>query len=117
MMEIENVLQQYCTTKERAEYMNWLNSLDIKELAMVQQLCDYCWKFGIHKGDTAEAVYPHSAMLDEKTKKWLEGQTARERLQVISDMCVDWDGHRTADRLGELINEVRAYCEEDTIVE
>ena len=48
--------------------------------------------------------------LEERTKKWLDGMTAEERLEEIAAILDDWDGYRTAKGLGGLINEVWAYA-------
>lgn len=48
--------------------------------------------------------------LADETKDWLGEMNAVEALRNIADICVDWDGYRTADGLGGLINEVWAYA-------
>lgn len=48
--------------------------------------------------------------LEERTTKWLDNMTAKERLEEIAAICDDWDGYRTAKGLGELINEIWAYA-------
>lgn len=41
---------------------------------------------------------------------WIANMTAEERLNLIAELCVDWDGYRTADGLGTLLNEIWAYA-------
>lgn len=48
--------------------------------------------------------------LEERTTKWLDNMTAKERLEEIAAILDDWDGHRTAKGLGMLINEIWAYA-------
>lgn len=70
-------------------------------------LCDAVYKIGqLNSTD----VKPAPDKLLEETKKWLDAQTPEERLEKIKDICVDWDGYRTAAGLGRLINEIWAYA-------
>jgi len=48
--------------------------------------------------------------LEERTTKWLDQMTAKERLEEIAAILDDWDGYRTAKGLAGLINEVWAYA-------
>lgn len=95
-----------------------------KETADTLQLCyDYCCV------DEENALVPQQTVLDaifllrkqelppvkpekleERTKKWLDEMTAKERLEEIAAILDDWDGYRTAKGLAELINEVWAYA-------
>ena len=45
-----------------------------------------------------------------KTKAWLDEMDAVDALGNIANICMDFDGYRTANGLGELINEVRTYA-------
>lgn len=56
------------------------------------------------------AVEPKRIDLADETKDWLGEMNAVEALRNIADICVDWDGYRTADGLGGLINEIWAYA-------
>lgn len=58
----------------------------------------------------AKAVEPKRIELEDKTKVWLDKMNAVEALGNIADICIDWDGYRTADDLGGLINEIWAYA-------
>lgn len=53
---------------------------------------------------------PEPDELPEETKAMLDKMTAEDRLKLISAICVDWDGYRTANGLGGLINEIWAYA-------
>ena len=53
---------------------------------------------------------PKRIDLQEETKAWLDEMDAVEVLGAIANICQDWDGYRTADGLGGLINEVWAYA-------
>ena len=95
-------------------------------------LCNSCWYWNhIHEGDCYDALQndalklleedeqnlpkpatysPEPSELLYETKRWLDNMTAEERLQEISVICIDWDGYRTAEGLGSLINEIWAYA-------
>lgn len=53
---------------------------------------------------------PKRVDLDDETKAWLDKMDAVDALRNIADICIDWDGYRTADGLGGLINEIWAYA-------
>lgn len=53
---------------------------------------------------------PHKIALDAEQKEWLGKMTAEERLELIREICIDWDGYRDADHLGDLLNEVWTYA-------
>lgn len=55
-------------------------------------------------------IEPHRMELGDETKEWLGKMDAVEALTNIADICIDWDGFRTANGLGELINEIWAYA-------
>ena len=58
-------------------------------------------------------IQPKPIDLEDETKVWLDKMDAVEALENIADICIDWDGYRTADGLGGLINEIWAcarYC-------
>ena len=55
-------------------------------------------------------IEPKRIDLADETKAWLDKMDAVEALENIADICIDWDGYRTADGLGELINEIWAYA-------
>lgn len=57
-----------------------------------------------------ETFSPKPDELCDETKLWLDGMTAEERLREIADICIDWDGYRTAEGLGGLLNEIWAYA-------
>ena len=55
-------------------------------------------------------IEPKCIDLADKTKAELDKMDAVDALGNIADICIDWDGYRTADGLGGLINEVWAYA-------
>lgn len=55
-------------------------------------------------------IEPQPKELEPETKAWLDKMNAVDALNNIADICVDWDGYRTADGLGGLINEIWAYA-------
>ena len=55
-------------------------------------------------------VEPKRIELADKTKSWLDKMDAVDALGNIADICIDWDGYRTANGLGGLINEIWAYA-------
>ena len=55
-------------------------------------------------------IEPKRIDLADETKAELDKMDAVDALGNIADICIDWDGYRTADGLGGLINEVWAYA-------
>ena len=55
-------------------------------------------------------VEPKRIELADETKAWLDKMDAIDALGNIADICIDWDGYRTANGLGGLINEIWAYA-------
>ena len=55
-------------------------------------------------------IEPKRIDLADDTKAWLDKMDAVDVLRNIADICMDWDGHRTANGLGALINEIWAYA-------
>lgn len=55
-------------------------------------------------------VEPKLLELEDETKAWLDEMDAVDALGNIAYICMDFDGYRTANGLGELINEVRTYA-------
>ena len=62
------------------------------------------------KAQDALTVEPKLIDLQQETKAWLDEMDAVDALGNIADICMDFDGYRTADGLGGLINEVRTYA-------
>ena len=62
------------------------------------------------KGQEQATVEPKRIELADETKAWLDKMDAVDALGNIADICIDWDGYRTADGLGGLINEIWAYA-------
>lgn len=62
------------------------------------------------KAQEPSTVEPRPEELEPETKAWLDKMNAIDTLHNIADICVDWDGYRTADGLGGLINEIWAYA-------
>lgn len=55
-------------------------------------------------------IEPKRIEIEDETKAWLDGMDAVEALGNIANICMDWDGYRTADGLGGLVNEIWAYA-------
>lgn len=55
-------------------------------------------------------IEPKQIELQDETKAWLDEMDAVDALGNIANICIDWDGYRTADDLGGLINEIWAYA-------
>jgi hypothetical protein len=55
-------------------------------------------------------IEPKRIDLPDETKAWLDKMDAVDALSNIADICMDWDGYRTANGLGGLINEIWAYA-------
>jgi len=55
-------------------------------------------------------VEPKRIDLTDETKAWLDKMDAVDALGNIADICMDWDGYRTANGLGGLVNEIWAYA-------
>ena len=55
-------------------------------------------------------IEPKRIDLEEETKAWLDKMDAVDALANIANICIDWDGYRTADGLGGLVNEIWAYA-------
>ena len=62
------------------------------------------------KAQEPATVEPKRIELVDETKAWLDKMDAVDVLGNIADICIDWDGYRTADGLGGLINEIWAYA-------
>lgn len=86
-----------------------LNLTEREEIAL-GILCNYIFNLGQRTPSAAKTVQPQKEELNEEQCRWLADMTAKQRLRLIKDICVDWDGYRTADKLGELINEIWAYA-------
>lgn len=56
------------------------------------------------------AIEPKRIDLPDETKAWLDKMDAVDALKNIADICMDWDGYRTANGLGGLVNEIWAYA-------
>lgn len=62
------------------------------------------------KAQEPATIEPKRIELANETKEWLDKMDAVDALGNIADICIDWDGYRTADGLGGLINEIWAYA-------
>ena len=62
------------------------------------------------KAQEAAKAEPKRIELADETKAWLDQMDAVDALGNIADICIDWDGYRTADSLGGLVNEIWAYA-------
>ena len=62
------------------------------------------------KAQEQATIEPKRIDLSDETKAWLNGMDAVEALGNIANICMDWDGYRTADGLGGLRNEIWAYA-------
>lgn len=73
-----------------------------------QHLCSDA--LALLKEQECATVEPKRPELSDETKEWLDKMDAVEMLSNIADICIDWDGYRTANGLGGLINEIWAYA-------
>lgn len=62
------------------------------------------------KAQEQATIEPKRIELADETKAWLDKMDAVDALENISSICLDWDGYRTANGLGGLINEIWAYA-------
>lgn len=62
------------------------------------------------KAQVETTIEPKRIDLEEETKAWLDKMDAVDALANIANICIDWDGYRTADGLGGLVNEIWAYA-------
>lgn len=69
-----------------------------------------CDALALLKKQECATVEPKRPELPNETKEWLDKMDAVEMLGNIADICIDWDGYRTANGLGGLINEIWAYA-------
>lgn len=97
----------FLTIRERVQLKDLLTSLNESEQEIVCHLCNDVYRLGQFANTN---IKPEPDKLSEETKKFLDKQTPEKRLELIKDMCVDWDGYRTAAGLGGLINEIWAYA-------
>ena len=97
----------FFTVGERQNLKELMNTLSPAAQNTISTLCSAAYKLG-QLADSE--VKPNPDELPVETKKWLDAQTPEERLETIKDICMDWDGYRTAAGLGRLINEIWAYA-------
>ena len=97
----------FFTVGERRTLEELMHTLGPDAQDTIGALCYATYRLGQYANSD---VKPAPDELSEKTKKWLDAQTAEERLTTIEDICIDWDGYRTAAGLGNLINEIWAYA-------
>ena len=95
------------TVGERQNLRELIHVLNPTSQEAIYQLCNAAYELGQF---TESDIKLEPVSLSDETKKWLDVQTAEERLELIKDMCVDWDGYRAAPNLGKLINEIWAYA-------
>ena len=62
------------------------------------------------KAQESATVEPKRLELADETKAWLDKMDAVGALSNIAAICIDWDGYRTVDGLGGLVNEIWAYA-------
>ena len=55
-------------------------------------------------------IEPCVMQLHPSIKKYLDTLSAEARLQLIADFTYDWDGYRTTNGLGYLLNQIGAYA-------
>lgn len=97
----------FFTVGERRTLKELTHTLGPDSQEAISALCSAAYKIGQFADSDVE---PDPGELPEKTKEWLDTQTPEERLETIKDICVDWDGYRTAAGLGGLVNEIWAYA-------
>lgn len=81
--------------------LEWLDCVEVSLLRDVLTLL---------KEHEKATIEPKRIDLPDETKAWLDKMDAVDALRNIADICIDWDGYRTANGLGGLINEVWAYA-------
>lgn len=97
----------FFTIGERQTLKELTHTLGPDSQEAISALCSAVYKLGQFADSDVE---PDPGELPAETKKWLDTQTPEERLETIKDICVDWDGYRTAPGLGGLVNEIWAYA-------
>ena len=100
MPDRENVINGLEREVARTD-LQWLDCVE------VELLKDALVLLKEHEKATIE---PKRIDLTDETKAWLDKMDAVDALGNIADICMDWDGYRTADGLGGLINEIWAYA-------
>jgi len=97
----------FFTIGERQTLKELTHTLGPNSQEAINALCSAAYKLG----QLADSdVKPAPSELRTETKKWLDTHTAEWRLAAIKDICIDWDGYRTAAGLGSLVNEIWAYA-------
>lgn len=105
MNEWFNRASDLLTVGERQTIKDLMNTLNPTTQEAISEMCRALYRLGnLNNTD----IKPEPNKLSEETKKWLDRKTPEKRLELIKDMCVDWDGYRTAAGLGSLINEIWA---------
>ena len=103
MTEKEKVVQKLEEVIADAVYpvrpLKFMMSLELAEDALA-----------LLKAQEQATIEPKRIDLADETKAWLDKMDAVDALGNIADICMDWDGYRTADGLGGLINEIWAYA-------
>lgn len=99
------------TKHEAVEILKEVKTLDDSMYAYSQAYND-ALEMAIEalKAQEPATVEPKRIELADETKAWLDTMDAVEALGNIADICIDWDGYRTADGLGGLVNEIWAYA-------
>lgn len=62
------------------------------------------------KAQSDGEVEPRPADLDPEVIEWLNDKSPSDAMGTIANICIDWDGYRTFDGLGLLVNEIWAYA-------
>ena len=86
------------------------NSLDEYGATLLYGIVDVILKQLPAVDAVPATIEPKRIELADETKAWLDQMDAVDALGNIADICIDWDGYRTADGLGGLINEIWAYA-------
>jgi len=107
MNEWFNRASDLLTVGERRTIKDLMNTLNPTTQEAISEMCRALYRLG-NLNDIN--LKPEPIKLPESTKKWLDRQTPEKRLELIKDICVDWDGYRTAAGLDSLINEIWAYA-------
>lgn len=101
------------TVKEAVKHlenMKWLKGYDNTTVGGVPIADIIDDIIALLKAQGVATVEPKRIELADETKAWLDKMDAVDALNNIADICIDWDGYRTADGLGGLINEIWAYA-------
>ena len=109
MVDREKVIEglKYCPVHCNPDCQCYWN--DIDDYIECQRRL-HVYAINLLEAQECATVEPKRSELSDETKAWLDKMDAVEMFSNIADICIDWDGHRTANALGGLIKEIWAYA-------